>query len=148
MTFKLSSSFPAEVLTSKEVFLLSLLFSYFTASFSMSLSLFSTTKTTPSKLPLCLSSSNISRDSPHWISHKEPCNHHKTHRNPCQSDEKCIVCTCADSGSTFEPLTSIVNSAVHVVSCKDSKLSTDSCRENKSWKGSPGASHYTEASER
>lgn len=148
MIFKLSSSFPAENLTSKEAFLLSLLFSYFTASFSMSLSLFSTTKTSPSKLFLCLLSSSISRDSPHWISHKECCNNHKTHRNPCHSDEKCIGSTCAESGSTFEPLKSVVNSAVHVVSCKDSKLSTESCRENKNWKGSPGASHCTEASKR
>lgn len=148
MTFKLSSSFPAENLTSKEAFLLSLFFSYFTACFSMSLSLFSTTKTTPSKVPLCLFSSSISRDSPHWISHKERCNNHETPRNPCHSDEKCIGTTCAESGSTIEPLTSIVNSAAHVVSSKDSKLSTDSCRENKSWKGSPGASHCTEASKR
>lgn len=65
MTFRMSASFPAENLTSEEDFLLSLFFSYFTASFSMSLSLFPTTKTTPSKLPLCLSSSNISRYSPH-----------------------------------------------------------------------------------
>lgn len=67
---------------------------------------------------------------------------------PANSDEKCIGSTCAESGSTIELLMSIVNSAAHVVSCKDSKLSTDSCRENKSWKGSPGASHCTEASKR
>ena len=65
MIFELSSFFPAKVLTSKEAFLLSLPFSHFTAAFSMSLSLFSTTNTTTSKLPLCFSSSNLSRDSPH-----------------------------------------------------------------------------------
>lgn len=50
---ELSSFFPAEVLTSKEAFLLSLPFYHFTATFSVSLSLFSTTNTTISKLPLC-----------------------------------------------------------------------------------------------
>lgn len=146
MTFELSSFFPAEVLTSKEAFLLSLPFSYFTAAFSMSLSLFSTTNTTTSKLPLCFSSSNLSQDSPHWISHEDPCKDHKTRRNPCQSDEICISSTCADSNSPFEPPVSIMDYAVRMVSCKDDKLSTDSCRENKSQKGSPGASYYTEAS--
>lgn len=142
--FELGSLFPAEVLTSQVALLLSLPFSYFTASFSMSLSLFSTTNTTPSKLPLSFLSSNLSWDSPHWISHKEPCKDHKTCRNPCQSAEICIGCTCTDSDSPCEPPVSIMNSAVHMVSCKDDKLSTDSCRENRSWKASPGASHYTE----
>lgn len=49
MTFKLSSFFPAENLTSKEAFLLSLLFSYFTASLSMSLSLFFHNQNNPLK---------------------------------------------------------------------------------------------------
>lgn len=145
--FELSSFFLAEVLTSQEV-LLSLSFSYFTASFSVSLSLFSTTCTTTSKLPLCFLSSNLSWDSPHWISHEDPCDDHKIHRKPCQSDEICIGSTCTDSDSPFKPPMSIMNSAVHTVSCKDNKPSMDSHRENKSWKGSPGASHYTEASKR
>lgn len=61
MTFKLSSSFPAENLTSKEAFLLSLFFSYFTASFSMSTISLSHNQNNP----LCLSSSKISCDCPH-----------------------------------------------------------------------------------
>lgn len=146
--FELSSFFLAEVLTSRAALLLSLPFSCFTAAFSMSLPLFSTTNTTTSKLPLCFLSSSLSWDSPHWISHKDPCKDHRTPRNPCQSDEICIGPTCADSDSPFEPPTSIMNSAVHMVSCKDDKLSTGSCRGNKSRKGSLGASHYMEASKR
>lgn len=148
MIFELGSFFLAEVLASQEILLPPLLFSYFTASYSVSLSLFSTTSITTSKLPLCFLSSNLSQDSPHWISQEDPCKDHKIHRKPCQSDEICIGPTCTGSDSPFKPPVSIMNSAVHMVSCKDNKPSMDSHRENKSWKGSPGASHYPEASKR
>lgn len=108
----------------------------------------STTNTITTKLSLCFLFSNPSRDSPHCISPKEPCKDHKTCRTPCQSDEICIGSTCTDSDSPFKPPVSVMNSDVHMASCKDDKLSMDSHRENKSQNGSPGALHYTEASER
>lgn len=148
MFFELSSFFSAEVLTLEEALLISSPCSYFTTSFSMSLSLFSTTIATFTKLPLCFSSSNPSLDSPHWISQKDPCKDHKTCRNPCQSDEICMGSICTDSDSPFKPPVSVMNSVAHMASCKDDKLSMDSHRENKSQKGSPGASYYTEASKR
>lgn len=138
--FEHNSFFFVESLPSEEVLISSSLLLF------QCHSLFSTTNKISTKLSLCFSFSNPSWDSPHCISHKEPCKDHKTCRNPCQTDEICIGSTCTDSDSPFKPPVSVMNSDVHMASCKDDKLSMDSHRENKSQNGSPGASHYTEAS--
>lgn len=145
VVFEHRSLFPEEVSRSQEALVLFLHVSYFTAFQCHCLSFHhqhNHLKAGPilSCLPICSETLLIE------FLIKIPAKITRPIEDPCWSDEICISFTCADSDSCFEPPVSVVNSAVHTVSCKANKLSTESHRENRSWEGSPGASHYTEAS--